>query len=217
MSVLEALAILLFEIQHRSFHERICHMNRIVGKTSFACFIFLSTAVLTAQPNDEWNNKPDVFQVNRLPAHATLMPYADVASALVGDPAASPYYVSLNGTWKFHFARNPSERPDQFYKEDADVADWGDIRVPGNWQTQGYDHPIYTNVTYPWTGYENPSPPQAPTVYNPVGSHRSDFTVPPTWSGREVFFVPGYWLGFLCLDQRSIHRLRRRQFYSKRV
>ena len=55
---------------------------------------------------------------------------------------------------------------------------WDNIEVPGNWETQGYDHPIYTNVTYPWTGVENPSPPNAPTIYNPVGSYRRDFTLP---------------------------------------
>jgi len=187
MSVLKALVILLFEIQHRSYHERICHMNRIIGKTSFACFIFLSTTVLTAQPDDEWNNKPDIFQVNRLSAHATLMPYPDVASALVGNPTESPYYFSLNGTWKFYIADKPSEQPVTFYEDDADVSGWGNIQVPGAWQTQGYDYPIYTNVTYPWTGRENPSPPQAPTVYNPVGSYRREFTVPQDWSGREIF------------------------------
>ncbi len=25
-----------------------------------------------------------------------------------------------------------------------------DITVPGNWQLQGYDYPIYTNVKYPF-------------------------------------------------------------------
>jgi beta-galactosidase len=140
-----------------------------------------------AQPNNEWNNKPDVFQVNRLPAHATLMPYADETSARFGDRTASPYYFSLNGTWKFSWSKNPAGRDTNFYKDIANVSSWSDINVPGNWQTQGFDYPIYTNVTYPWTGYENPSPPQAPTVYNPVGSYRREFTVPGSWNGRQVF------------------------------
>ena len=150
-------------------------------------FVPLSVQKAGAQPNNEWNSKPDVFQVNRERAHATLMPFGDVSSALAGDRTASQYYLSLNGTWKFHLATNPSRRDTSFYKDSADVSGWGTIQVPGNWQTQGYDYPIYTNVTYPWTGYENPSPPQAPTVYNPVGSYRRDFTVPQTWSDREVF------------------------------
>jgi beta-galactosidase len=171
-------------------------------------FVPLSLQKAEAQPNNEWNNKPDVFQVNRERAHATLMPYADVGSALNGDRTASPYYLSLNGTWKFHLATNPSRRDTSFYKDSADVSGWGTIQVPGNWQTQGYDYPIYTNATYPWTGYENPSPPQAPTVYNPVGSYRREFAIPETWNGRQVFlsfqgigsafylWVNGYYVGY---------------------
>jgi len=156
--------------------------------TYFAASIILfSFVAVKAQPNNEWNNKPDVFQVNRLPAHATLMPFADEMSARNGDRTTSPYYFSLNGTWKFHLSTNPSKRDTSFYKDTADVSGFGNIQVPGNWQTQGYDYPIYTNATYPWTGYENPSPPLAPTVFNPVGSYRREFTVPGSWNGREIF------------------------------
>jgi len=147
----------------------------------------LCLARVDAQPNNEWNNKPDVFQVNRLPAHATLVPYGDMASAILGNRTASPYYYSLDGTWKFHLATNPAGRDTSFFHDGADVSGWGNIQVPGNWQTQGYDYPIYTNITYPWTGYENPAPPVAPTVYNPVGAYRRDFTVPAGWNGREIF------------------------------
>jgi beta-galactosidase len=142
---------------------------------------------IEAQPNNEWYNKPDVFQVNRLPAHATLMPYDNVASATNGVRTESPYYYSLSGTWKFFLATNPSKRDTSFYKDTAHVSNWGNIQVPGNWQTQGYDYPIYTNVTYPWTGRENPSPPQAPIVYNPVGSYRREFTIPESWNSRQIF------------------------------
>jgi len=156
--------------------------------TFFVANIILYNYIFVeAQPNNEWNNKPDVFQVNRLPAHATLMPYADETSALLGDRTTSPYYLSLNGTWKFHLATSPSKRDTSFYKDTADVGSFGNIQVPGNWQTQGYDYPIYTNITYPWTGYENPTPPQAPTIYNPVGSYRREFTVPESWNGRQIF------------------------------
>lgn len=135
----------------------------------------------------EWNNRPEVFQVNREPAHATLMPYRDVRSALRGEPEKSPRYRSLNGKWHFKWSKNPAERPVEFYKEDYDVSKWDKITVPSNWQLEGYDYPIYTNITYPWTGYEQPQPPRAPTVYNPVGSYRRTFTVPGDWKGDEVF------------------------------
>ena len=46
--------------------------------------------------------------------------------------------------------RKPNSRPVDFYKPDYDDSSWDEIRVPGNWQTQGYGVPIYTNVTYPF-------------------------------------------------------------------
>jgi beta-galactosidase len=151
--------------------------------------ILFNTIFVNAQPNNEWNNKPEIFQVNRLPAHATLMPYDNIESAVTGVRTKSPYYFSLNGTWKFSWSNNPAGRDTNFYKDTANISSWGDINVPGNWQTQrkGYDYPIYTNSQYPWTGYENPSPPQAPTVYNPVGSYRREFSVPESWNGRQIF------------------------------
>ncbi|MDM5199434.1 glycoside hydrolase family 2 TIM barrel-domain containing protein [Fictibacillus enclensis] len=138
------------------------------------------------QENPEWNNNPETFQVNREPAHATLMPYKNVQSALKGERSKSSYYQSLNGKWNFHWSKNPAERPEDFYKEDYNIKDWDKIDVPSNWQLKGYDYPIYTNITYPWTGYEKPIPPSAPTIYNPVGSYKRSFTVPNNWNGQPV-------------------------------
>ncbi len=162
-------------------------MNKILSILFTGVLIFFNTIMIKAQPNDEWNNKPEVFEVNRLPAHATLIPYANIQEALDADRTSSPFYFSLQGTWKFQLAKNPSARDTDFYKDNADVNSWGSIQVPGNWETQGYDHPIYTNITYPWTGVQNPSPPHAPTIYNPVGSYRREFTLPATWGNRKIF------------------------------
>lgn len=159
-------------------------------------FIFLVTGFLLASPGmraratvdtPEWNNHPEIFEVNREPAHTTLMPYPDAAMALAGDRTASPFYYSLDGTWKFNCAHDPSKRPVDFHTLGYDVSAWRDIQVPGNWETQGCDKPIYTNITYPWTGVENPTPPFAPTIYNPVGSYKRTFILPDGWKGRQVF------------------------------
>lgn len=147
-------------------------------------FIFnalLFQAFSQTQPNNEWNNKPDAFQVNRLNAHATLIPYNNLEKALQADIKMSENYFSLNGKWKFNLVTKPALRPLTFFNVGFNDALWGSITVPGNWQTQGYDYPIYTNVTYPWSGYENINPPVAPTVYNPVGSYRRTFTLPTDW------------------------------------
>ncbi len=144
------------------------------------------TQTLHAQ-SSEWNNNPDVFQVNRMTPRAVSIPYNTIDEAKAGDRRSSPRYFSLSGTWKFHLTDNPSQRHSTFYQDNFNASSWDDISVPGSWQLQGYDYPIYTNVTYPWSGYEQPSPPQAPTVYNPVGHYRREFSLPEGWDNERVY------------------------------
>jgi beta-galactosidase len=135
----------------------------------------------------EWNNNPEIFAVNRMEAHNTLMPYASVEEALEGRRDASKYYMNLNGSWKFSFAKTPEEREKDFYKSDFDCSSWSEIPVPSHWQFQGYDYPQYTNVRYPWEATEPLEPPFAPTVYNPVGSYVRSFQVPSEWKGKPIY------------------------------
>ena len=139
-----------------------------------------------------WENET-VFGINKLPGYATHTPYATPEQAAADDPAASAYRESLNGAWKFHWAKQPSERPVEFYKSDYDVSDWELLPVPSNWQMHGYGDPIYTNTVYPfavspplimdpvrhyWTKSKTP---------NPVGSYRREFTVAKAWRDRNIF------------------------------
>ncbi len=135
----------------------------------------------------EWNNNPEIFEINREKAHATLMPYKNIEKALQGDRKASEYYLSLNGKWKFSYAENPEKRIEDFYREDFDCSLWDEIEVPGHLQLQGYDHPHYTNRTYPWEGKEDIEPPYAPTDFNPVGSYIRKFEIPEKWDGQPVY------------------------------
>ncbi|MEV5136622.1 glycoside hydrolase family 2 TIM barrel-domain containing protein [Streptomyces syringium] len=145
-----------------------------------------SNRPLPAITGEEWQAGPETFQVNREPARARLIPFADLRSALTGDCADSPYYRSLNGVWRFHWSPNPAEHPKGIAEDDFDDSGWDHVTVPGNWEMQGYPEPVYLNVRYPWIGHEQPTPPQVPTVFNPVGSYRHTFTVPRDWAGRRV-------------------------------
>ncbi|OPZ51297.1 MAG: Beta-galactosidase [Firmicutes bacterium ADurb.BinA052] len=103
------------------------------------------------------------------------------------DPATGEWHypercIMLSGQWKFNWAANPAERPTRFFRADYDVSGWPEIAVPGNWQFQGYDIPIYTDVTYP---FEN-TPPAIQAHFNPVGSYRRDFELPDDWAGRPI-------------------------------
>ncbi|MGF6356533.1 beta-galactosidase [Paenibacillus sp. 4624] len=135
----------------------------------------------------EWNNNPETFQVNRLPAHANMIAFPTIEEALSNEFTSSPWYQTLNGSWKFSFAETPEQRITSFYETSYDASNWDDIAVPSNWQLQGYDYPHYTNMTYPWVEREPElKPPFAPATYNPVGSYIRTFTVPADWKDRPV-------------------------------
>jgi len=139
------------------------------------------TALNKVTPND-WEN-PEVFQINREPARATFLPYADQASAIADDYNRSPWYFLLNGNWKFQWSPTPEQRPTDFFKPEFNVATWKEIKVPGNWELQGFGTPIFSNITYPFPK----NPPYIDHSDNPVGSYRKDFILPENWDGRRVF------------------------------
>ncbi|HOT93209.1 MAG TPA: glycoside hydrolase family 2 TIM barrel-domain containing protein [Anaerolineae bacterium] len=134
---------------------------------------------------NDWEN-PQVVGRNKEPAHATLLPYQDAQSALAGDRQAGANFKLLNGHWQFKWAPNPASAPEDFYVEPFDGDGWDTIAVPGNWQLQGYDVPMYTNVQYP---FPPDNMPEVPKDKNPVGSYRTTFIVPDAWTGKQVFIV----------------------------
>lgn len=146
----------------------------------FAIGALLSLALAGHAQHKEWENQR-VNQINREPIHAHFVPYASERAALQKD-ATLERRESLNGTWKFHFAKNPASRPATFYEEGFDVSGWKDIEVPGSWELQGFDAPIYTDTRYPFPA----NPPYVPQDYNPVGSYVTTFTVPEHFKGKDV-------------------------------
>ena len=132
----------------------------------------------------DWEN-PKVVGRNKEPAHAFLIPYPDKETAIAGEPRSSPWYLLLNGDWKFNLVPNPGLVPEGFQRDDFDAAGWGMIPVPSNWQMHGYDKPIYTNVRYPFSA----DPPHVPHDDNPTGLYRKSFEIPNEWAGRQVFLV----------------------------
>lgn len=163
-------------------------MKRFLVSSAVTCAALCATFATTAiaQPNDEWNGKPRVFAVNVLTPHVTSMPYTTVKEAIKGDRHASEWYQTLSGKWKFYHVEKPAQRNNDFYKDNYDVSGWDEIPVPSSWQLLGYDHPIYTNVIYPWAQNNSVSAPGAPTQFNPVGHYRRTFTVPEKWDGKRI-------------------------------
>ena len=132
----------------------------------------------------DWEN-PAVFDIGKERPHATFLSFPDQQSALGVKREESPTYRSLNGAWKFHWVRKPSDRPMDFMSSGFHPDAWDEIEVPGSWELQGYGIPHYFDVAYPFP----PDPPWIPHDYNPVGSYLRTFSVPAEWDGREVYLV----------------------------
>ncbi|MBC8080135.1 MAG: DUF4981 domain-containing protein, partial [Gorillibacterium sp.] len=77
-----------------------------------------------------------------------------------------------------------------------------DIKVPGNWELQGFGEPIYTNVVLPWDHFSKehqvihpttkegvrglPNPPYIPQE-NPTGCYFRKFDIAAEWLEKETF------------------------------
>ena len=145
--------------------------------------LFVLSVSISAQPVNNWEN-PAIFRVNNEPAHASLLPFIDMASAMTFDRSASAFYQSLNGIWKFKYLENPLETPSDFYTPSFNDVSWDKIEVPGNWQLQGkYDPPVFTNIRHPFKA----DPPKVPHDYNPTGLYRTYFIIPENWTGKQIF------------------------------
>ncbi len=130
----------------------------------------------------DWEN-PAVSEINREAPRAYYIPYASVDQAMQNDIWKSSNIQTLNGIWQFNLSHTPYVRPFYFFKDDYNISDWTTIKVPGNWEMQGFDVPIYVNVQYPHAA----TPPTIQKHYNPVGSYKRTFTIPDNWSGQDIY------------------------------
>jgi beta-galactosidase len=160
-------------------------MQKIKTRILLLCLFVIYGVTVSGQEKtnkNDWEN-PEVFQINREPARAAFLPYADEISAVRDNYTNSPWYFSLNGKWKFSWSPTPDERPKDFYRLDYSTINWKEIQVPSNWELQGYGIPIYTNITYPFER----NPPFINHSDNPVGSYKKDFILPENWKNRHVY------------------------------
>ena len=77
----------------------------------------------------DWLTDPEVFAVNRIAAHSDHRIYANQLEA---DADNSSLIQNLNGTWKFAWAKNPSEWQQKFYEESETTDNFATIQVPGH-------------------------------------------------------------------------------------
>jgi len=140
---------------------------------------------MNAIPTILWLEDPNVFAVNRLPAHSDHRYYETKEEAKNKNEMRWRY--SLNGNWKFCYSNNPTSRPERFYEAEFSCNGWGDILVPGHIQMQGYGKPQYVNTMYPWDGIEHLRPPEISKENNPVGSYVKYFFLPENMKNKQVY------------------------------
>jgi beta-galactosidase len=136
--------------------------------------------VPTVYNTEPWED-PLVSGINRDPSRATAYSFSNVNDAISCDREKTDRRISLNGEWDFSFALKPSDAPKDFYK--SRVSGWKKIEVPGNWEMQGYDKPIYKSAVYP---FRPVNPPHVPMDYNGVGCYQRTFTIPESWKNMNV-------------------------------
>ena len=137
-------------------------------------FLAFFSVNLFSQTDAELNawNDVNIYEINKLYPRTNVIP--------VGEE----WTQCLNGDWKFYWVEHPDQAPQDFYKMDFDASGWKTIKVPANWELNGYGTPIYVNVDNEFRPNE---PPFAPTVDNPVGCYVTEFIVPKSWRNRQVF------------------------------
>lgn len=127
---------------------------------------------------------PTVIAENRTDMSSYSFPFDNIQKALLNNEN-SDYYLSLNGIYDFYFAENPSGvDPDKIFQPDFQPQNPQKIKIPADWQLNGFGYPIYTNVVYDFS--YNPQPPSVPFENNWTGCYRVPFTVPDSWKGKDV-------------------------------
>ena len=159
-----------------------------------------------APTGNEWQ-APGELGYNKLPARALFSSFSSVDEARKVLPEFAKDYLSLDGEWRFHFSKNPDERPKDFFTRGYDDSRWERLQVPVSWNMAGiqkdgtlkYGVPIYVNqwVIFKyniepddWKKGVMREPPKNYTTYeyrNEVGSFRRSFDIPATWDGKEVY------------------------------
>ncbi|MGM9747478.1 MAG: glycoside hydrolase family 2 TIM barrel-domain containing protein, partial [Candidatus Cryptobacteroides sp.] len=148
---------------------------------SIATAILFSFATAGAEEMPYWRDI-DVTSVNVSTKRTETIFYKTREEAESKAFEQSGNYLSLNGTWSFAYFDSQTSLPSV---EELDSIGWSEIKVPGNWEFQGFGMPIYVNTVYEFCP-KNPQPPLLPDD-TPVGVYRKKFTVPSEWEGRKIY------------------------------
>ena len=123
-----------------------------------------------------------VLHDNTMPARAYYIPASKRMDNLLENREASDRIQFLNGIWKFKYFESIYDVKEEFFKQEFDVSEYVDIKVPGVWQNEGYDHHQYTNIKYPFPF----DPPYVPQDI-PCGAYVYDFEYKEDEKAKKAF------------------------------
>ena len=192
------------------------------SKLVLICLVSSLVSVLSSQEKNisHYIENEAVISENKLDAHASFTSYGPEEDAINFDTKNTKFHNNLDGQWKFKWVRSPKERSTTFMNPAENLAAWGNIKVPSNWEVEGFGVPIYVNHQYEFADYKTPivkdiefvdgiypkNPGDVPNDYNPVGSYRRDFNIAFDWDGKEIFVHVGAMKsgGFVWLNGKYV-------------
>lgn len=123
--------------------------------------------------NKHLHNDFHVFELNKLSPRAYMIPYSD-KSALAATPYTKERYASdlvevLSGEWDFKLYPSIAALPD---KLNTNKVSFGKIKVPADWQREGFLPPVYLNCPYEFRTTEPEIPEEMP-----VGVYRKTIDI----------------------------------------
>lgn len=169
----------------------------------FLVFIKVNGQVIDPIKNyKHYIENEQVISENKLDAHASFTSFTSEKEAM---NKKAQFYKSLDGIWKFKWVKNPKDRPTTFMNSNEDFSSWNQIKVPSNWEVEGFGIPIYVNHQYEFSDYKAPIaddmefvegiypkyPGKVPNNYNPVGTYARDFELDANWDRKELFLHIG--------------------------
>ena len=198
-------------------------MIKVIKKFTFIIsFIFLPIVLYSQQKNPITDYKyyiesENIIGENKLDSHASFTSFSTLEDSKTN---TSKYYKSLNGIWKFNWVKDPKDRPTSFMNPEFNVSKWEDLKVPSNWEVEGFGIPIYVNHQYEFADYKAPialdmeiidgiypkNPGDVPDNYNPVGSYVREFVLDNGWENKQIFLHIGAMKsgGFIWINGKYI-------------
>jgi beta-galactosidase len=119
---------------------------------------------------DNYFENLNILHNNTMKPRAYYIPASKRMTDLVENRELSDRIQMLSGVWNFKYYKSIHDIKDRIYETDFDISGFDKIKVPGTWQTQGYDINQYTNIRYPFPF----DPPYVP-YENPCGIYVRDF------------------------------------------